>query len=97
MLLVTRLQEIVVDLMSTHNTAQNVNVLNEKGKARIQQHHLEQKKEDQIFNAYYLKHCKLAHTTHSKNNMRQQCWGDCGLWILKDEIEKYSPFPLELG
>ena len=35
MVLVTRLQEIVVDLMSTHNTAQNAYVLN-KGKARIQ-------------------------------------------------------------
>ena len=34
-----------MDLMSIHNTAQNVNALNEKGKARIQQHHLEDEKE----------------------------------------------------
>ena len=33
--------EIAVDLMSKHNSAQNAYALNEKGKARMQQHHLE--------------------------------------------------------
>ena len=39
------MEEIAVDLSWIHNTAQNVNVLNEKGKARIQRHHLEDEKE----------------------------------------------------
>ena len=45
--------EIAVDLMSTHNTAQNANVLNE-GKARIKYHNIVWKnKETSILDAYY--------------------------------------------
>ena len=28
-----------------------------------------------------------GHTTYSRNNMRQKCEGDCGLWVL-NEINK---------
>ena len=31
---------------------------------------------------------KVLHTTYSRNNMRQKCEGDCGLWILKEIILK---------
>jgi hypothetical protein len=36
--------EIVVDLMSILNTAQNANALNKNGKPRMQQHHTEEGK-----------------------------------------------------
>ena len=36
--------EIVVDLMSILNTAQNANALNKNGKPRMQQHHTEEEK-----------------------------------------------------
>ena len=35
------MEEIAVDLMSIQKLAQNAYALNEKGKARMQQHHLE--------------------------------------------------------
>ena len=34
------MEEIVVDLMSTHNTAQNANALKEEVKVRMQQHYV---------------------------------------------------------
>ena len=56
------MEEIAVDLMLMENIAIIVYVLNEKEKVTIQQHHLkdEWKKEDQLFNAFNPKHCKLT-------------------------------------
>ena len=32
-----------------------------------------------------------GHTIYSRNNMRQKCGGNCGLWILHEMIQnKYS-------
>ena len=42
------MEEIAVDLMSTHNTAQNVNALKEEVKVRMQQHYLEDKKKKEV-------------------------------------------------
>ena len=33
----------------------------------------------------------LPQTTYSRNNMRQKCGGDCGLWILNEIIKKIYP------
>ena len=56
------MEEIAVDLTWIHNTAQSVNVLNEKGKARIQKPHLEDEKEKgspQYVMHIIPNHCKL--------------------------------------
>ena len=44
MVLVTRLQDIVLDLMSTHNTAQNAYALKQEVKVKMQQYYFEDKK-----------------------------------------------------
>ena len=34
---------------------------------------------------------EIPHTIYSRNNMRQKCGGNCGLWILHEIIQnKYS-------
>ena len=32
-----------------------------------------------------------GHTIYSRNNMRQKCGGNCGLWILHEMIKNVYP------
>ena len=42
-----------------------------------------------LMHGYWL--TKHGHTIYSRNNMRQKCGGNCGLWILHEIIQnKYS-------
>ena len=36
---------------------------------------------------YGLKPTRVRHTTYSRNNMRQKCVGNCGLWVLNEIIK----------
>ena len=35
------------------------------------------------------------HTTYTRNNMRQKCEGNCGLWVLNEMIKKTYPEKLK--
>ena len=34
---------------------------------------------------------KITHTAYSRNNMRQKCEGNCGLWVLNEMIKEIYP------
>jgi hypothetical protein len=38
---------------------------------------------------------ETLHTIYSRNNMRQKCGGNCGLWVLHDIIQKKNPESLK--
>ena len=36
-----------------------------------------------------------SHTIYIRNNMRQKCEGNCGLWVLNEMIKKTYPVSLK--
>ena len=45
----------------------------------------------QGYRPFLIEDFKFLHTIYSRNNMRQKCGGNCGLWILHEIIQnKYS-------